>query len=37
MIWKSREDDLQNALEIKACDLDENFIEVSVANSDLLV
>ncbi|XP_063685310.1 spectrin alpha chain-like isoform X2 [Bolinopsis microptera] len=32
MIWKKREDDLQNALEIKACDLDENFIEVRMEN-----
>ena len=28
-IWQKRENDLQNALEIRACDLDENVIEVS--------
>jgi hypothetical protein len=27
-VWQKREDDLQTALELKACDLDENVIEV---------
>ena len=29
-IWHKRENDLQNALEIRACDLDENVIEVGL-------
>ena len=30
-VWQKREDDLQNQLEIRACDLDENVIEVRAA------
>lgn len=28
-LWTKREDDLQNDLELKACDLDETVIEVT--------